>query len=74
MANGFGVALLEDLQYAGHPERSPRRSLPQVVDEAGELERTMCVLRDHPDYAAPPTLVAKLREIIDSGRYRMFDA
>jgi len=73
IANGAGVARLDALQFASHPERREPRRLP-LLEEAGELERAADVLKAHPDYAAPPALVERIRGLIDSGRYRMFDA
>lgn len=75
IANAAGVARADDLQFAAHPERAiPRpRHLPLLV-EAVEIERAADVLTAHPDYAAPPALVRRIRTLIDSGRYRMFDA
>jgi RNA polymerase sigma factor (sigma-70 family) len=74
IANAAGVARTDALQFASHPERAaPRRKLP-LLEEADELERAADVLKSHPDYAAPPALVARIRSIIDSGRYRLLDA
>jgi RNA polymerase sigma factor (sigma-70 family) len=74
VAHAAGVARSDDLQFASHPQRGePRRRLP-LLEEAGEIERAAAVLTAHPDYAAPPALVHRIRSLIDSGRYRMFDA
>jgi RNA polymerase sigma factor (sigma-70 family) len=74
IANGAGVARLDDLQFAGHRERpAPRQRLP-IAAEATEIERAADALTSHPDYAAPATLVERIRALIDSGRYRLFDA
>jgi RNA polymerase sigma factor (sigma-70 family) len=73
----FGVVALTDLEYARHPNHASttarRRSLP-LAKEATEIENAAEVLRGHPDYAAPGALVAQIRALIDSGKYRMFDA
>src|SRR5207249_65005 len=60
VATGFGVVNAKALEYAGHPERG-RRALPMA--EVTEIERAADVLRSHPDYAAPGTIVARIREI-----------
>jgi RNA polymerase sigma factor (sigma-70 family) len=75
VAQGFGVADTKDLQFAGHPARSGgRRALPMAAAEADEIEATVHALKRHPDYAAPEKIIAGIRAIIDSGRYRVFDA
>lgn len=74
VANAAGVARLDALQFASHPERGDARPRLPLVEEAGEIERAADVLKAHPDYAAPSSLVDRIRTIIDSGRYRMFDA
>ena len=75
VAHAAGVARLDSLQFASHRERAQKqpRTLP-LLSEAGELERAADVLKAHPDYAAPNSIVEGIRELIDSGRYRMFDA
>ena len=73
VATKFGVASLGALQYAGHPGNAPRRRLP-LADEAMLLERAADALTRHPDYVAPVEFVAQIRALIDSARYRMFDA
>jgi RNA polymerase sigma factor (sigma-70 family) len=79
VANGFGVAVLESLQYAGHPAGagagatvSAKKPLP-IAEEAAHIEAAAEALR-HPEYAAPASVLEKIRGIIDSGRFRMFDA
>jgi RNA polymerase sigma factor (sigma-70 family) len=70
-----GVADLHDLQFAGHVQvPAGRRALPVVAVEAREIEATVSALRCHPAYAAPGSILAGIRAIIDSGRYRVFDA
>ena len=72
VAVSFGVADTRNLEYADHPERpSGRRNLP-IAAEATEIERAVAVLKRHPEYAAPGRVVEGIRQLIDSGRYRMF--
>jgi RNA polymerase sigma factor (sigma-70 family) len=74
VANAAGVARTDALQFASHPERADRRRRLPLVEEAGEIERAADVLASHPDYAAPTALLSRIRTMIDSGRYRMFDS
>jgi hypothetical protein len=61
---------------AGSAPKPPegRRPLPVVAVEAREIEATVSALRCHPAYAAPASVLAGIRAIIDSGKYRVFDA
>src|SRR5262249_39820139 len=75
VAMAAGVADLGDLQFAGHPcVPEGRRPLPAVAREAREREATGGALRCHPAYAAPASVLAGIRALIDSGKYRVFDA
>ena len=73
VAMGFGVARLDAREYAGLGDPPPRKRLP-LVEEAGQIEAAACSLTDHPEYVAPASLIEKIRSLIDSGRWRMFDA
>lgn len=73
VAQAVGVARLEALEYAGHPATAPRpRRLP-LADEALAIERAATALCAHPDYAAPPAVLAKIRALVSSGRFRILD-
>lgn len=72
VAMGAGVVARDDLQYADHP--TSRRTRLQLVAESREIEASVGVLLDHGEYLAPATLQRRIRELLDSGRYRMFDA
>jgi RNA polymerase sigma factor (sigma-70 family) len=79
-AMGFGVVRPDALEYADHSVvdggahgEAHRRPLP-LAAEAQEIEAAAAALDGHPDYAAPPHVLQRIREIIHSGRYRMFDA
>jgi RNA polymerase sigma factor (sigma-70 family) len=76
VAMGFQVADLNALQYVGHPESRPttRRALPIVTAEVNEIEAAASALKDHPEYAAPAIVIDRIRDLIQSGRYKMFDA
>jgi RNA polymerase sigma factor (sigma-70 family) len=71
VATEFGVVDGSDLQYAKRGE-SPR-ALP-IVSEANEIEAAAAVLKGHPAYTAPASVLAQIRALLDSGKYRMFDA
>lgn len=73
VAMAFGVASLENPEYAGHPARP--HSLP-ILREADQIETAASALRSHPDYAAPPEILARIRALIaqfEAARFRMFD-
>lgn len=76
VASGFGVARLDDLQYAAHPEvASPRRrSLPQVTREAASIELFASALKAHPDYAAPERVIERIRALLRDGAYGILTA
>lgn len=69
----IGAMRPEALQLTNHPVRE-RRRLAIVYDEVDEIERAAAVVCSHPDYAAPESLAAAVRDILDSGRWRLFDA
>jgi hypothetical protein len=71
VATAFGVVDGNDLQYVRRGDA--RRELP-IVKEADEIEAAARALKAHPDYAAPGAILAQIRAIIDSGRYRVFQA
>jgi hypothetical protein len=68
MATAFGVLDPSRLEYA-------RASGPalRILAEADELESTASLLSAHPSYQAPEAVLASIRSLIDSGRYRVFD-
>ena len=69
IAAGFGVADINRLEYASRKGPALR-----IVAEADEVEAAVSVLKAHPDYRASGSLLAGIRALIDSGRYRVFDA
>jgi RNA polymerase sigma factor (sigma-70 family) len=72
VAMSAGVAVLHELQYADHPGR--QRTQLRLVEESLEIEAAVSALRDHVEYAAPATLQDRIRELLDSGRYRILEA
>ncbi|MEO6601977.1 MAG: RNA polymerase sigma factor [Polyangiaceae bacterium] len=69
VATAFGVLALGRLEYASRSGPALR-----IVAEADEIEAAASVLKAHPDYKAPPSVLASIRALIDSGSYRVFDA
>jgi hypothetical protein len=61
------------LQFADHPERAPSRriKLATLTEAADSVERARATLCNCPDYAAPPSIGARLRALIDSGTVRL---
>jgi RNA polymerase sigma factor (sigma-70 family) len=58
------------LLLARHPRRASSMSVERCVVEVDELLRAAEVLR-HPDYAAPPGLLARIRALLESGRLEL---
>jgi plasmid stabilization system protein ParE len=44
-----------------------------IAREAREIEAAAEALLDHPDYAAPSQALARVRERLTSGRYRLLE-
>lgn len=68
IATAFGVLDIERLEYARYSGPALR-----VVAEADEIEAVASVLKAFPNDQAPPAVLANIRALIDSGRYRVFD-
>ena len=68
VATSFGVLNLARLEYA-----KPSGPALRILAEADEVETAAAVLKAHPSYRAPPAVLASIRALIDSGRYRVFD-
>jgi RNA polymerase sigma factor (sigma-70 family) len=77
VAMGIGVVDPKALRFAPHPTRIrevPRsHRLPLLAEEAERLNVCAHVLCEHPDYAAPETLVRKIRELIAAPTLQTFD-
>ena len=69
VAAEFGVLDGERLEYASRKGPALR-----IAAEADEIEAAVSVLKQHPDYRAPGSLLVGIRALIDSGRYRVFHA
>jgi hypothetical protein len=63
----------ENFLFAGHPCRSQKGTITsEQLREIDELQRIIVLFRSHPDYAAPDKFIEGIRELIDSGEFRMF--
>jgi RNA polymerase sigma factor (sigma-70 family) len=58
------------LLFACHPRRTSSTSVERCAVEIDELLRAAEVLR-HPDYAAPPGLLPRIRALLESGRLEL---
>lgn len=67
-----GMLVPEQLLLATHPTRSPEANdaVERCVTEVDLLLRAAEVLR-HPDYAAPPGLLGRVRALLESGRLEL---
>lgn len=62
------------LLFAAHPARGrPSRAVTDGVREMENLHRTAALYRSHPDYAAPESLVARLRELLRGGKHAILE-
>lgn len=52
-----------------HPRQDSRTD--NLLQELNQMERAATLLRNHPDYAAPGVFVESIRNLIDSGRFRL---
>jgi hypothetical protein len=59
------------LHWAAHPVQIEMKQAH--VDEVDGIARAVAVLRGHPSYAAPASLVDGLRKLIDGGRSGLLD-
>jgi RNA polymerase sigma factor (sigma-70 family) len=69
VATAFGVLDLNRLEYA-----RPSGPALRIVAEADELESAASLLKAHPGSKAPTSVLSGIRALLDSGRYRVFDA
>jgi RNA polymerase sigma factor (sigma-70 family) len=65
-----GQLIREELLYARHPRRSSEAAVERCTDEVDDLLRAASVLR-HPDYAAPPGLLIRIRSLVLSERLEL---
>jgi RNA polymerase sigma factor (sigma-70 family) len=59
----------ENLRFANHRCYERRNGTADSrLEELGELKRIAVLFRSHPDYAAPETFVASIKELVESQR------
>jgi RNA polymerase sigma factor (sigma-70 family) len=63
------------LLFAGHPCRARKDVVTQErLQEMDELQRVAVLFRSHPEYAAPGAFSAAVKELLESGRFKLFDS
>jgi RNA polymerase sigma factor (sigma-70 family) len=65
-----GQLVHTELLLSSHPQRPGGRAIERYAREVDQLLRAAEVLR-HPDYAAPPGLLAHVRSIVHSERFEL---
>ncbi|MEO7731018.1 MAG: RNA polymerase sigma factor [Kofleriaceae bacterium] len=66
-----GVIDRADLTFVIHPVRPPRAVVERASDEVTGLYRVAELMRGHPDYRAPGSMVVKLRSLLGSTRLEL---
>jgi RNA polymerase sigma factor (sigma-70 family) len=62
------------LLFTGYPCRARKDPIvTKGMRELDELERVSSIFRSHPDYAAPPAFLNHLKNLMDSGRFQLFN-
>ena len=64
----------KNLLFAGHRRRDEGNRLSmEHLEELDSLQRMAALFKNHPDYAAPETFLESLKELVRSGRVRLFE-
>ncbi len=64
----------QNLAFAGHRRRDEGDRLSiEHLEELDALQRVAALFKNHPDYAAPEACLESLRELVRSGRVRLFE-
>lgn len=64
----------KNLLFAGHRCRDEGGGLSVAyLEELDSLQRVAALFKNHPDYAAPETFIESLKELVRSGRVRLFE-
>lgn len=62
----------EKLIYANHKRKHQTNDFDRsYLHELDEINRVATLFRSHPDYAAPETFIGNIKEMLDSGRFRL---
>jgi len=67
-----GLVRRDALLFANQPTCAPSPLVDRAAREVKDLMRVAEVIREHADYAAPETLVVRLRELVGSERLELF--
>ncbi len=63
-----------NLLFSGHRCRANWGGVSlEHLKELDSLQRVAALFRTHPDYAAPETFLTSLKELVDSGKVRLFE-
>lgn len=64
----------KNLIFTQHRCRAKREGLSMDhLEELHSLQRVAALFKNHPDYAAPETCLESLKELVQSGRVRLFE-
>ena len=60
------------LLYVNHKQKHQADDFDEsYLYELDELKRVATLFRSHPDYAAPETFIENIKEMLDSGRFKL---
>jgi len=60
--------------FITHPYRQQKPEIKEhLADELDEFVRITAIFRSHPDYTAPESFVGIVKELVDSGRFELFN-
>jgi RNA polymerase sigma factor (sigma-70 family) len=61
------------LVFVNHKRKQQTEDFDEsYLHELDELHRVAALFRSHPDYAVPETFVGNIKEMLDSGRFKLF--
>jgi hypothetical protein len=73
-AAASGLFSRESLLFAVHARRAPSPVVQRAAQEMSGLMRVAEVIRDDPEYAAPESLVVRLRALLTSDRLALLQS
>jgi RNA polymerase sigma factor (sigma-70 family) len=66
-----GLLRRDQLLFATHPREPPGPALDRAAREVTALMRVAEVVEEHPRYAAPESMLARIRDLLDSGNLEL---
>ncbi len=70
--NGFiNPKNLQHVKYLGH--KNKKRDIALQLQEIEKLSRTAALMKINPDYAAPEIFIARIRKMLNSGKFKILD-